>query len=135
MRQHVARLLQSLAEAYGFLPELMSAALALLGAAWWGVLYPHAFGTIPTYRLLAMIAPERAWAAVLLVLGTVQLVGVFRAKDRWRDAAANFACSTWAFLAVLYFSSAATSMAGPTYAVLAASQAWCFWRPNNPPLK
>ena len=86
------------------------------------------FGSALGYRAMAQLAPEWAWGAYFALLGLTQLHSVIADWYRLRRWTLFLLTLSWFFVAfMLAWASLYTN--GPyTYAVIACSSAWAYWR-------
>jgi hypothetical protein len=86
------------------------------------------FGSSPSFRVMALIAPEDGWGAVMVMVGLLKLVAL-RVGDHIARAAASFLGTTvW----MLIWASISTANPAGTGVVVYSSfvvfSAWVLWR-------
>jgi FtsH-binding integral membrane protein len=124
MRDQIRRLIAALArlitESDTTLAEFWSSTMLVVMGAWLLVPFaPGTFATLPTYKLMAHMAPEWIWGFAAMGLGAVQSFANL-ARNRGVRRSAAFVCSIFlGFVAMLVFISVPESLMPPICGVAA----------------
>lgn len=108
--------------------EVGNAAVGIL----WGALtlnpYADTFGSAPSFRTLALLAPEWVIGLIVLVGGIQAMAALFHGNLLWRQIATLLGCSTWIFFGGMFMVANPAGLALALYLPLAAFAAWAYLR-------
>lgn len=110
------------------LVEIMSGVAAICWGLW--LINPH-FATFvgsKGYAAMAVVAPESAWAVLMLVVGYVQVWSVVAHKMKWRKKSSLTLGLLWLFIATMIGISRLASTGVAIYGVFAFFTLWSYLR-------
>jgi hypothetical protein len=103
--------------------EFLPAVFELLWGLWIINPWENTFAITSAYRIMAGVMPEWAWGALLLVLGIIQLIVIFRGTLHMRAISSVTCLFIFLSLALLIFFGNPASVTIPTYLIFAI----CEW--------
>ncbi len=104
--------------------ELVSIIASISWGAW--VINPawDTFGSSPTFRIIASLAPEPVWGALVLWLGVSQLISLLLDMRRHRVIFNSISCMTWMGMAATFWFTNYQATASVLYPCIAFAGGW-----------